>query len=883
MLRPGKQRARSVLLSFAFCGSLASTLAAQENAPSTGDPAVTPATETGPETETGPVTEQSGTEIGGGEDPGQAFADLLEQRTGVSAVATSLPDGMLRFSFDGVPWRDVIRWVAEEGDLALHLNDVPTGSFTYSDPSAFTHAEALDRINLFLLPEGFTLVRSGQLLSVINLGDQRSMQQLDAMAELVTVEDLPDRSRHEVVKCMFPLGDIEPEEAVQELSVLKLMTTPEILEKTKQLIIIETAAKLQSVKAILDAFEPQLMDNGTVVESFALNHVTSEDILVVARPHLGLATGEMIGIDVSISADLQGNNIFVTGIEDKVRLLEGLVKAIDQPKQTKDAVEGESVLKSHLVTGGNVETVYNVLQTLLAGKSVRLSMDEEAGSVVAFAPEPVQKEIEQTVAQLQASEAEFAVIPLNAVDPYFVITLLEQMLDLPDPLDDPDDIDPDAPKIDADPGGMRLFVRAKKPQMEQIKQIVQGLDSGQPVGNDDELRILPLKGEQASQLLDTAVKFWREDNPVILFRASDKISKPVTERVVGGQPNESESKASSQFPTRTSSVGNGRVLTSTTKSNASAIRCQVTPRGLLMQSDDTGALDRFEQHLRTIAGPLDSMPSPPIVFYLQYTRADDALRLLAELLDGGDSAMEGQIGSLVNGYVSSTDSLLGSFVMSQDGMLTMTAGSMTVVADTRLNRLIAQGSTTDIEQIENYLQIIDKDNSIASVQTYGTSRVIELVNTKAAEVAAVIRDAYAGRVSGASDAQGQGQPGQQGGQQDPREAQKGDEKSKKQAPKKPSATAARSMEPKMTVAVHEPSNSLVITAPEQLFKEVEQLARSIDFRGEQTVEVVTPVNGAVFETLLQQVMLGETGTPTRRPSNPTSSASTQVSRAKPSR
>lgn len=877
MLRPGKQRARSVLLSFAFCGYLASTLAAQENAPSTGDAAVTPATETAP------ATEQSGTEIGGGQDPGQAFADLLKQRTGVSAVSTSLPDGMLRFSFDGVPWRDVIRWVAEEGDLALHLNEVPTGSFTYSDPSAFTHAEALDRINLFLLPEGFTLVRSGQLLSVINLGDQRSMQQLDAMAELVTLEDLPDRSRHEVVKCMFPLGDIEPEEAVQELSVLKLMTTPEILEKTKQLIIIETAAKLRSVKAILDAFEPQLMDNGTVVESFALNHVTSEDILVVARPHLGLATGEMIGIDVSISADLQGKNIFVTGIEDKVRLLEGLVKAIDQPKQTKDAIEGESVLKSHLVTGGNVETVYNVLQTLLAGKSVRLSMDEEAGSVVAFAPEPVQKEIEQTVAQLQASEAEFAVIPLNSVDPYFVITLLEQMLDLPDPLDDPDDIDPDAPKIDADPGSMRLFVRAKKPQMEQIKQIVQGLDSGQPVGNDDELRILPLKGEQASQLLDTAVKFWREDNPVILFRASDKISKPVTERVVGDQPNESESKASSKLPPPTAIGGNGRVLTSTTKSNVSAIRCQVTPRGLLMQSDDARALDRFEQHLRTIAGPLDSMPSPPIVFYLQYTRADDALRLLAELLDGGDSAMEGQIGSLVNGYVSSTDSLLGSFVMSQDGMLTMTAGSMTVVADTRLNRLIAQGSTTDIEQIENYLQIIDKDNSIASVQTYGTSRVIELVNTKAAEVAAVIRDAYAGRVSGASDAQGQGQPGQQGGQQDSREAQKVDEKSKKQAPKKPSAAAARSMEPKMTVAVHEPSNSLVITAPEQLFKEVEQLARSIDFRGEQTVEVVTPVNGAVFETLLQQVMLGETGTPTRRPSNPTSSASTQVSRAKPSR
>ena len=86
----------------------------------------------------------------------------------------------------GSLWRDVIRWLADEGGLALQVSELPTGSFTYSDPRVFTHAEAIDRINLFLLPEGFTLVRSGQLLSVINLGDQRSMQQLDAMAELVT-------------------------------------------------------------------------------------------------------------------------------------------------------------------------------------------------------------------------------------------------------------------------------------------------------------------------------------------------------------------------------------------------------------------------------------------------------------------------------------------------------------------------------------------------------------------------------------------------------------------------------------------------------------------------------------------------------------------------
>ena len=66
----------------------------------------------------------------------------------------------------------------------------------------------------------------------------------------------------------------------------------------------------------------------------------------------------------------------------------------------------------------------------------------------------------------------------------------------------------------------------------------------------------------------------------------------------------------------------------------------------------------------------------------------------------------------------------------------MIAGSITVVADSRLNRLIAQGTASDIEQIESYLKIIDKDTSITSVEVYGTTHVIELVHTRAEEVAA---------------------------------------------------------------------------------------------------------------------------------------------------
>ncbi|MEO1974054.1 MAG: hypothetical protein ABGX07_21000, partial [Pirellulaceae bacterium] len=182
------------------------------------------------------------------------------------------PERPLRFAFEGARWREVIKWLADESDLALHVGDLPTGSFTYSDPNSFSHQEAMDRVNLFLLPQGFTLVQSGRLLSVINLGDPRSVRQLDALAKMISVEQLAQLKDHDVVKCIFPLGKLKAEDAVEELSALNLMMTPAVFNKTNQLMITDTAGKLKNVKAILDAFQPLALDNGTVVKSFALKH-----------------------------------------------------------------------------------------------------------------------------------------------------------------------------------------------------------------------------------------------------------------------------------------------------------------------------------------------------------------------------------------------------------------------------------------------------------------------------------------------------------------------------------------------------------------------------------------------------------------------------------
>ncbi len=789
----------------------------------------------------------------------------------VSSAASAPAQGgdTLTFAFDRAPWREVIKWIADECELALQFEDMPPGSFSYTDPKLFSATEAIDRLNLFLLPQGYTLVRSGGLLSVINLGDSRSLQQLDALAKLVTPDELEQLNDQEVVKCIFALGELKADDAVQELSALNLMTTPAVFDKTNRIMITDTSRKLRNVKVILDAFQPRTLRNGTVMKNFPLQHVSAEDILMVARPHLGLATGEMIGIDVSLSADLQGENIFVTGVDDKIKLIESLIESLDKPQQSMSTADGEPELRSHFVEGGNLETVYNVLQTLLAGKSLRLSMDEAADSIIALATPDIQSEIARTVTELQASEEAFEVIPLKTADPYFVISLLEQMLDLPDALDDPDEIDPDAPKIDADPGSRRLFVRAKPVQIEQIKKIVAGLDVGS-ASQGEQLRVLPLTGQQAQELIEIAAKFWHGESPIILLPSGDGRSE-ATERAVN-RPGKSR-LTSLHSSNRDQEIG--RILSENIRSQAPPIRCQVTPRGLLLQSEDISALDRFEEQLRTIAGRSESVPSPPIVFYLRYVRPDDALRMLAELLDGGESASEAVAGSLVNGLVSSPGSFLGSIVTSRDGTTTMMSGTITVVSDPRLNRLIAQGTPGDIERIENYLEIIDKDKGITAVETYGESHVIELSYASASEVAAAIRDAYAGRVTAASSAAGGGGGGgpndpARGRDNEQRERNGGDENGKNEGrntgnnPRGATSSPRADLEPKMTIAIHEPSNSLIVTAPDQLFEQVRKLAELIDQRSEKSVAILSSANTALLQSVLSPVSGQRTGTSSGR-------------------
>lgn len=849
----------------------------------------------------------------------------------VALPAESSGPVLLRFNFSGAGWREVVGWLAEETGMALHVSDVPAGTFSYFDPEPFTPDEAITRLNLFLIPQSYAIVRRGKLLSVINLGEPRSLQQLDSLAVMTPLEELDQRGDHEVVKCIVPLGVVPAEIATAELQPLTLMTAPVVLPRSNQLVITDTASKMRSVVAVLKAMSVPTVEP-VQVERFDLKYVDLETVLLVAGRHLGITTGQSEGIDISVSADLTGKRLIATGTPEQVGKLSKLLEVIDVPSESSDSMAGKT-LRAHPVGGDSLKSIYEVLQTILAGKSLRLSMDPRAGTIVALADEATHEEITRAIEELQAPAIEFAVVDLNRLDAYFVVSLITEMFATEESemtssrggrRDDEQEVPkPSGPRVDADPANRRLFVRGTADQIRQIRQLVEGLgtqSASSSTGARDRVRLLPLSGQQRQQILEAAERFWQGENQIVIVPTPDALengdgvieraihpprssSTPATANAVEPSTGSREALFVPTKPVRSDApksrikldaakAESGEIgaeiaaeqelvsvspeadeveparLVGTPAGGTSPIRGRLVPEGILLESEDTAALDQFQDHLMEVASANARTPSPPVVFYLKYVTADQAVKMLADLFDGGKSLATTPSGSLVRGDYGN-DFYFGSFTSNRDGLTTVTAGTATIVSDARLNRLIIQGTTQDVAQIEGYLKIIDKGESLTDIETAGRSRVIELLHTKASEMAEVVKQAYAGRVANATPGQASNQPGSQQGNQpgrpgdrsgqappaenSDRQRGEGEQRGQREVVDKPT----RDRLPDMTVAVHEPSNSLVITAPDALFAEVETLIRSVDQRGERVIEVIPAAQGVDLESILRQLQGGE--------------------------
>ena len=262
------------------------------------------------------------------------------------------------------------------------------------------------------------------------------------------------------------------------------------------------------------------------------------------------------------------------------------------------------------------------------------------------------------------------------------------------------------------------------------------------------------------------------------------------------------------------------------------------PGGIMIASQDTKALDRFEQLLNALASGAMSGGAELTIFYLKHAKAASVAETLDEVLGGGTtsgSSGGGQGGGLMQDIAGAAmgetgGNLVGALMGMGGGGTINPTGSIRITADPRLNALVVQANATDLDTIEQLLKILDQRDSPEDVLVVSKPRLIPVFNTQAEEVSKIVSQVYQDRMVTSAARGGNQQPpspqefiqmlrGGGGGQRGGR------------------GGGATEEVQKMSVGVDTRTNSLVVVAPDNLFEEVKDLVEQLDEAAVKTKRV----------------------------------------------
>jgi type II secretory pathway component GspD/PulD (secretin) len=849
--------------------------------------------------------------------------------TDLIAAKTNLANGeevKLRFSFRYTPWKDVLEWFAQQADLSLVLDVAPPGTFNYSDQRQYTSGEAIDLLNSVLLTKGYTLVRRGRMLLVINLEDGIPPN----LVPQVSLKDLASKGEYELVSCLFPLGKFAPEDAEKEIRPLM---GPQgallVLPKAKQIYVTETAGKLRAIHSILQQIEDPTAGIEEKIATFKLKHLLPSELMILARPLLGMPENVNSAPDGSlrVSLDELNGRILATGKAERVAKFSELVTTLDvaEPSELGPATAIETPqLEVYAITTANSDTVLQVLRTLLGGlPDVRLDKDANTGNIVALARPSQHATIRATIDQMQKDTRMVEVVKLRKLDPAMAVVAINKLFGGAE-----GEASPSGPKVDADPTTLQLLIRGSQSQIEQIRELLSKMGEATSeelaAGTRSNVRMIPLTGRAADSALEQLEALWPtvRSNKIRTVTPSKTPSlhvplPPASSSEVKKSPlsNSSEAKPSgpaylekttqpcirSPFefvafqkpvdePTNNASgntqqaaveAGPAKPEVEKQKSVPGAeIVVTVGPGGLIIASEDLDALDEFETMLQQISSQHSVSSKEYTVFYLRYAKAEAAVEIIQQAMGGGGGGEEGG-GSLMGDLASSflggqSGNLLGGLMGlgGGGGSGGSSSGPVTMTPDARLNAIVCYGKPVDLDLVEQLLKVVDQPNSPEDVQTNGKPRFIPVQFADVEEIAATVKQLYASRI--AADAN---QPRQPSPEEFIRALRGGG------GGRGGSSTAKKSEEQKMTIGVDKRSNSIIVAAPDPLFQEIELLVKQLDIASSNSDEAVQVVslkgaNPSLVEKALSS-LVGENAKVTRQASDSRSSSGTSGASSTP--
>ncbi len=822
----------------------------------------------------------------------------------------------LMLNFNGMPWEQVLQWIAKEAELSLQADTYPVGTFTYRDPyKKYSIGEALDIMNGVLLNKAYRLIRRQRSLMVLDLGNGESAEVvrglLRELAELVPAEELDHRGDFELLKCLFVLTRVSPEEAQRQIGLLlgpEGSTIP--LGSAGQILVTDTAGKLKLIREMLKRTEDPDSSLASKIMTIPLKHVAAEEVLAIARPLLGLAESTNQSDEIRMSTDTFGNTIFATGTPDKLQLLKDAASQVDvKPGDgTSTAVVVEApTLRVHPIQSSDADTAFNVLQTLLEGSpNVRMTLEPKTNSIVASATTADHKLIDDTLKTLAGESSSFTVIPLKRIDTQTALTTLEKFFGKSSGTttggsSSAASSSTSGPIFLGDSIARTIMVKGSPQELSQVRELIDKLEETGPETDvlGGTVRVLPMTGKSADRVLDQIQYLWdarKKKNRIRIKTPGDgQDGAPIRENPPSLPPSTRSTKRSPAQYVRYAVTENGEI-----DGNASGggeanddIVVYRGPTGLIITCQDPKALAEFEQLIRLVSEQMMVGISEPTVYYLKFVTAKSAEELLRSILagdasggsstGGGGGMLGNMLGEMGGGLVGGLLGLGGGSGSSSTSSVSggMASGEVTITADPRLNSLLITANPVDLDLIEQLLQIIDKEDSPLRIETQGIPHIIPIVYSNAEDVAEVVKQAFADKMgqSGSGGSGGGGQRQQQPSPQEFIEALRGASGGGRGG----RGGASSELKPQsMTLAVDKKNNALIVTASQSLAQQVRDFVATIDIASESTSEriEVVQLNGVkteLFQNALKSVLGEKAKTNTNTSGSPQTASSSSSS------
>jgi len=793
------------------------------------------------------------------------------------AASSETKPRLLKFNFRYQPWADVLDWFAEQAGYSLVLDAPPSGTFNYRDDRAYTPAEAIDVLNSVLLTKGYTLVVRDRMLMLVHLDDEIP----PSMIARVTPDELDQRGKYELVSTRFQLKNLNVAEARKEIdSLLGPQGRVVELPKAQQLLITEMGGRLREIRDVLARADGARDLAGQEVRWFELTSVSPDEAVAMLRQILEMpqdATATADGTLRLATAPI-GMRLLASGTPQRRAQVAKVMQTIDAPVSGEAAEPGQQAapqLEVYDVAPADPESVLKVMQTLLADiPGVRLATDPKTGNLIALARPKEQATVRATIDQIRRDAQSVEVIQLRVIDPQLAVLAIGKLFGAGKDSQQ-------APSIDADVANRQLLVRGSAGQIAQIRMLLEKMGETFGAGPSlaqGKLRVVPVRGGDAQEILDRLREFWPvmggNELRVVPVRPAPRRGAPgsrppregpIDERTpVPGPAAPSRSPALSEPAPSTTWIGPSDRAAETPRARVTLaaagadrvdegaatpsqgtpsdiakppILVLTTPEGLYLSSEDVAALDELQKLIDVLQGGSTAHEPKLTVFYLRNAEAKTVADRLKELLANTTSTAAATAPAAAPGTTTAPApaGMLGSLGMAGTLGRITPLGPISITPDPRLNALLVQAAPADVDLIEEILKILDRRDSPEEVPAQPKPRLIPVVYTSASEIATVVKQVYATRLAGNSD-----EGNDNRGLSPPemmmrmwRRGRGGDDSSSR---------STKDTQAKMSIGVDSRTNSLIVSAPEPLFEEVRELVAALDrvaSQDQETVQVVT--------------------------------------------